>query len=198
MEEVPLLQVLLGACSRCQVSSREEVFLEWVMLVGGWVRRKYPHVTPIIWDDMLRGMTSQRLNVSGVGATVDVMIWKYDAGVLLLPDGGFRPLVPPSCPALWYDHYAVLCELLPAAVPCVVLCLNVLEAGEFTSPIHWAASRALGSSSLLALSPAFRPQPVEADLQFPGAALHAALQAWANLRAACSAHANSEMLVPLW
>ena len=32
-----------------------------------------------------------------------------------------------------YDHYAVLCELLPQALPCLGICLRALEKGIITS-----------------------------------------------------------------
>ncbi|KAF2362426.1 Glycoside hydrolase family 20 catalytic domain [Trinorchestia longiramus] len=239
-------EVLIGACSRCQTTSRERVYLEWAVKVGGWLRRAYPHITPIIWDDMLRSMSQQELEASGIGTVVDLMIWKYDAGMLMLPDGylsrlshvfkgvwfasaykgatGATQCLVPAQHHIdnhiawlnvireygslfqnsfkgfaltgWqrYDHYGVLCELLPAAVPSIVLCLQVLRAGEFTLPVHTAVSQALGFSSLVSLSPVPRPQLIESGLQFPGYRLYNALQSWANLCAMYNAHRSSEIV----
>eukprot|EP00795_Rhopilema_esculentum_P017789 gene17789-9467_t len=43
-----------------------------------------------------------------------------------------------------YDHYATLCELLPAALPCLAMCLAVLKEGLFNKSIHEKVSRNLG------------------------------------------------------
>ena len=49
-------QVLLGVCERCQGSSREELFLGWVVKVCSWLRQEHPNIMPIIWDDMIRNI----------------------------------------------------------------------------------------------------------------------------------------------
>eukprot|EP00112_Aurelia_sp_Birch-Aquarium-sp1_P019757 Seg495.12 transcript_id=Seg495.12/GoldUCD/mRNA.D3Y31 product="Hexosaminidase D" protein_id=Seg495.12/GoldUCD/D3Y31 len=43
-----------------------------------------------------------------------------------------------------YDHYATLCELFPAALPCLAMCLAVLKEGSFTGELHQNVSRNLG------------------------------------------------------
>ena len=42
-----------------------------------------------------------------------------------------------------YDHFAVLCELLPAAIPSVVLNLALLTAGAHTVEVSKSANRLL-------------------------------------------------------
>jgi len=44
----------MGECSKCSQVPRDNLFLGHVSRVAKWVKRHYPAVTPIIWDDMLR------------------------------------------------------------------------------------------------------------------------------------------------
>ncbi|XP_066915167.1 hexosaminidase D-like [Clytia hemisphaerica] len=46
-----------------------------------------------------------------------------------------------------FDHYAPLCELLPAAIPSMVFCLAALRYGRFDSSIHYETSMDLGNES---------------------------------------------------
>ena len=55
------VQVLLGVCGLCSVDTRQRVYLEWVGRVCTWLRAAHPHVTPIIWDDMLRSIPAHLL-----------------------------------------------------------------------------------------------------------------------------------------
>uniref|UniRef100_A0A914W270 Beta-N-acetylhexosaminidase n=1 Tax=Plectus sambesii TaxID=2011161 RepID=A0A914W270_9BILA len=43
-----------------------------------------------------------------------------------------------------YDHFGVLCELLPSALPSLVLCLTILNHGKFTPETHALASKEVG------------------------------------------------------
>jgi hypothetical protein len=43
-----------------------------------------------------------------------------------------------------YDHYAVMCELLPAGVPSLVLCLAQWQARMFSHELHKSVSRSIG------------------------------------------------------
>ena len=51
-----------------------------------------------------------------------------------------------------YDHFATLCELLPAAFPCLALCLQVLKEESFTSTVHGKVSKTLGYINPIPLS----------------------------------------------
>lgn len=51
-----------------------------------------------------------------------------------------------------YDHFTVLCELLPAAIPSLYCCLQTLHKGAFNQEIHRDISKDLGLPSLLQLS----------------------------------------------
>ncbi|XP_041363574.1 hexosaminidase D-like [Gigantopelta aegis] len=65
-----------------------------------------------------------------------------------------------------YDHYAVLCELLPQAIPSLAMCLAVLLKGEFTPEIHMSVSHQLNFTSLLPLNPFHSNEVLVCD--FPG------------------------------
>ena len=43
-----------------------------------------------------------------------------------------------------FDHFGPLCELLPAGVPSMALCLAILDYGGFDGTVHWKASESLG------------------------------------------------------
>ena len=43
-----------------------------------------------------------------------------------------------------FDHFGPLCELLPAGVPSMALCLAILDHGGFDEKVHWKASETLG------------------------------------------------------
>ena len=71
-----------------------------------------------------------------------------------------------------YDHYATLCELLPPAIPSLVLCLAVLENGRLTSEIEDLTAQQLGFSSARSLKPLVSDAYAEFEKGcFPGADL---------------------------
>ena len=45
-----------------------------------------------------------------------------------------------------FDHYGPMCELLPAGIPTLALCLEIIKAGEFNHDIHLKVSQMLGFS----------------------------------------------------
>ena len=52
------------------------LFLEHVHRVASYVRNKKGMI-PIIWDDMLRKIQSEKLVESGIGQLVEPMVWVY-------------------------------------------------------------------------------------------------------------------------
>lgn len=64
----------LGECSRCKKKLRDELFLTHVAQVAEYVRKRYPYVTPIIWDDMLRHLPSSTLEMFNIGKLVEPMV----------------------------------------------------------------------------------------------------------------------------
>ncbi|KAM9305453.1 hexosaminidase D-like [Gastrophryne carolinensis] len=47
-----------------------------------------------------------------------------------------------------YDHYSVLCELLPVAIPSLAVCLKMLTHGQFTEEVKKETAQVLGFSNL--------------------------------------------------
>lgn len=71
-----------------------------------------------------------------------------------------------------YDHYATLCELLPPAIPSLVLCLAILENGRLTSEIEELVAQELGFTSVHSLKPLVSEPHSEFEKGcFPGAEL---------------------------
>ncbi|KAK7111153.1 hypothetical protein V1264_010836 [Littorina saxatilis] len=89
-----------------------------------------------------------------------------------------------------YDHYAVLCELLPQALPCLSICLQTLEKGSYTADIHQNVSSDLGFTSLLPLNPF--TCTVIPNCSYPGAAVYQLMIEYAFLEAHCDRFISSD------
>ncbi|KFB51952.1 hypothetical protein ZHAS_00020120 [Anopheles sinensis] len=183
----------LAECPRCRHRLRDQLFLDHVYNVATLVRRRWPHLHLIIWDDMLRHVSTEVLQASGIGRLVEPMIWVYTEDIYKFVQSptwekyasvfttawaasafkgahGEGLLMPPVRRHLentlrwlaviqgegnrftnglqglaltgWqrYDHFAVLCELLPTALPSLAVCLSTAAKGYFdvsarTNPI---------------------------------------------------------------
>ncbi|XP_015735403.2 hexosaminidase D isoform X4 [Coturnix japonica] len=177
----------------------EKLCLSHIKAVASYVASSYPTVTPIVWDDMLRGISEETLAESGVPQLVQPMIWDYAAdldveGKVLLIEKyrrcGFSKVwfasafkgatgvnqsltlighhlknnlqwlkVASSIPADvlqgialtgWqrYDHFSVLCELFPVAIPSLAVCLQALENGGYSERVKENVEKLLGMSNL--------------------------------------------------
>ncbi|XP_056193268.1 hexosaminidase D isoform X2 [Falco biarmicus] len=177
----------------------EKLCLSHIKAVASCVASSYPAVTPIVWDDMLRGISEETLAESGVPQLVQPMIWDYTADldvedkVHLIEKYrrcGFSKVwfasafkgatgvnqsltlighhlknhlqwlkVAGSSPADvlegialtgWqrYDHFSVLCELLPVAIPSLAVCLQALKNGGYSEKIKENVEKLLGMSNL--------------------------------------------------
>lgn len=57
----------IGRCPRCQdeIESHKittnDLFLMWVLRLAKWIKAKYPHLTLIMWDDMMRQIPLEKL-----------------------------------------------------------------------------------------------------------------------------------------
>ncbi|KFM76323.1 Hexosaminidase D, partial [Stegodyphus mimosarum] len=71
-----------------------------------------------------------------------------------------------------FDHYTVLCELFPVALPTLAVCLLTLMHGDFGENVHKAASSLLGFQNLIEMDAFPRPQPVGPPPLFPGGNIH--------------------------
>lgn len=66
----------LGYCTKCMRLDRDNLFLSHVVRVAQYVKDKHK-VTPIIWDDMLRQMPTEKLKEFQLGSLVEPMVWTY-------------------------------------------------------------------------------------------------------------------------
>uniref|UniRef100_T1J1S1 Ragulator complex protein LAMTOR2 homolog n=1 Tax=Strigamia maritima TaxID=126957 RepID=T1J1S1_STRMM len=71
-----------------------------------------------------------------------------------------------------YDHYSLLCELLPSAIPSLIVCLQTLISGEFNERVHAHASKLLGSDRNIHLDSWPNSRQPESSLSFPGSELY--------------------------
>ncbi|XP_015501219.1 hexosaminidase D [Parus major] len=177
----------------------EKLYLSHIKAVATYLASSYPMVTPIVWDDMLRGMNEAALAESGVPQLVQPMIWDYAAdidveGKVQLIEKyrrcGFSKVwfasafkgatgvnqsltlighhlrnqlewlrVARRSPADvlegialtgWqrYDHFSVLCELLPVAIPSLAVCLQALKNGGYSEQVKENVENLLGMSNL--------------------------------------------------
>ncbi|XP_032358005.1 hexosaminidase D [Etheostoma spectabile] len=55
----------------------EQLFLKHVTKVAQAIKEAWPHMTIIMWDDMMRGMTQDTLKASGLVGLVQPMLWDY-------------------------------------------------------------------------------------------------------------------------
>ncbi|KAH8326493.1 hypothetical protein KR067_009046, partial [Drosophila pandora] len=176
----------MGECSVCRQRLRSELFLSHVVSVAHFIRRHWPQLGVVIWDDQLRSMSLGELQHSQVGSYVEPMVWVYasdiyrfippqlwDTYAKIFPSAwtasafkgafGESLMVPPLQHHLennirwlaviakeggrfakglrgialtgWqrYDHFAVLCELLPVGIPSLMTSLSTVSKGYFST-----------------------------------------------------------------
>ncbi|XP_030565277.1 hexosaminidase D [Drosophila novamexicana] len=176
----------MGECSLCRQRLRSELFLSHVISLAHFVRRRWPQLSVVIWDDQLRDMTLSELQNSQIGSYVEPMVWVYASDIYhfiqpqlwdtyskVFPSAwaasaykgafGESLLVPPLQQHLennirwlaviakeggrfskglrglaltgWqrYDHFAVLCELLPVGMPSLMTSLSTVSKGYFST-----------------------------------------------------------------
>ncbi|XP_078610609.1 hexosaminidase D-like isoform X1 [Branchiostoma floridae x Branchiostoma japonicum] len=84
-----------------------------------------------------------------------------------------------------YDHYATHCELLPAAIPSLALCLQTVVHGGFTEDcaFHRKVSEELGFSQTLQVQVVPKIKTIAQEGRFPGAKLFQAVHVLVNLDA---------------
>lgn len=178
----------MGECELCRLEIHDHLFLKHVKNVAEIVHLKYPSVRIIVWDDMLRHISTDVLLEMKLGEHVEPMVWVYAEDIyrfvqpslwekyamvfktawaasafkgafgetVYIPNAkrhlennlkwldvmstqssgfekGFTGLVITS----WqrYDHFAVLCELLPSSIPSLALSLIAVSHGYFNSSL---------------------------------------------------------------
>ncbi|KAF5307656.1 hypothetical protein FQR65_LT06711 [Abscondita terminalis] len=174
----------LGECARCKEFlftnnlSSQQLFLKHVTTVIKEIRRKFPKLRILMWDDHFRAMTPEDLILSKIGTLVEPVVWKYTSNVEESLHSTMWEMYAKVFPRLWvasafkgatgskrylhqplyhlqnhrswlniidkyqdiiqfdgifltgwqrYDHFAVLCELFPVALPTLQICLKLLS-----------------------------------------------------------------------
>lgn len=67
----------LGECPRCREKIHDQLFLDHVYNVASFIKKKWPDLKVIIWDDQIRQISLEFLKNSGIGKLVEPMIWVY-------------------------------------------------------------------------------------------------------------------------
>lgn len=67
----------LGECVRCREKVHDTLFLDHVYSVASFLKKKWPGLSVIIWDDQIRTISTNTLMASGLGKLVEPMIWAY-------------------------------------------------------------------------------------------------------------------------
>ncbi|XP_069786423.1 hexosaminidase D-like isoform X2 [Narcine bancroftii] len=197
----------------------DSLFLSHVKAVASYIIATYSSVKPIIWDDMLRNISFDKLQGSTLGQLVEPMIWEYNADfdvhkmlcqIQKYQGAGFSQIwfasafkgatgaaqcltsisyhlanhlqwlnvaqtLPRNSIHLqgiavtgWqrYDHFSVLCELLPVGIPSLAVCLQTLRHGVFSEKEEKYVKQSLGCKSLRINFPS-----IEDAGNFPGSAV---------------------------
>ncbi|PSN36468.1 hypothetical protein C0J52_20603 [Blattella germanica] len=127
----------LGECVRCGLTmvdhqwSKKQLFLH-----------HHRDVIPLTWDDEFRELTSQELVQWGIPKLIEPVIWKYTPDVAnsyhLENHQSWMNIISSYSDQLkfkgifitgWqrYDHFAVLCELLPIGIPSLAVGLAYVQ-----------------------------------------------------------------------
>lgn len=67
----------MGECRKCKSKGRDELFLSHVWTVANMIKKRWPHLKIVIWDDMLRRIHKNDLKNSKIGELVEPMVWVY-------------------------------------------------------------------------------------------------------------------------
>ncbi|XP_064633784.1 hexosaminidase D-like [Lineus longissimus] len=211
----------MGVCDKCKSKKLHDIYLVYIKKLALHLRKQYPGMRPVMWDDVYRGWPLELLQGSGIGDLVEPMVWNYNrtlhfppgiweryssvfdniwfasafkgatGSAMYLTDFGYHCDNHLSWLAVmkeekarlktirgvaltgWqrYDHYAVLCEILPVSIPCLALCLQTLVNGSFTPDIHQNVSQALHFKDLIPCNPFLVTEDVLCG-DFPGSAIY--------------------------
>lgn len=67
----------MGECSRCKTKDQNQLFLSHIQTVVNFVKKKWPNLKVVIWDDMLRQIPLLDLQNSRLKSRVEPMVWVY-------------------------------------------------------------------------------------------------------------------------
>ncbi|XP_069939726.1 hexosaminidase D [Cherax quadricarinatus] len=184
----------IGKCPRCQNEmevkkmSSSDLFLAWVFKVAWWMKKEYPNLTIIMWDDMMRNMPLDKLKSSRIGELVEPMVWQYQAKKFDLP-------------ADIFNRYSAVFDGIWVASAFK----GATGSTQFLPPIQHHINNHLTWISVLseykhqfkiyrgiALTGWQRPQVIEQCMSFPGHKIFVGVQMWSNFLCKYQAISNSE------
>ncbi|XP_069840123.1 hexosaminidase D-like isoform X2 [Dendropsophus ebraccatus] len=179
-----------------------KMFFSHLKSVVDFIHTQFPEKNQLMWDDMLRKLSIQNIQASGITEYVSPVLWLYhgnfdmaqtESYISKYEESGFTniwfasafkgasgpaqmwtpmnehvknheewkkvinnmskfPKIHYSGIALtgWqrYDHYSVLCELLPVGIPSLAVCLKTLKDGQFTEEAKKDTALLLGFGSI--------------------------------------------------
>ncbi|NXT89861.1 HEXDC Hexosaminidase, partial [Anhinga rufa] len=167
------------------------MYLKHIKEVLGFIAAQYLGLQALMWDDMLRkisvgALRGERMGTAAaapkpggsaapgrVGALAGAVPKVRGSGTPTLP--GARAALPAVAqeatawlaPLCRYDHYSVLCELLPVSIPSLAICLQTLVNGGFTEETKRKVLDALGFQSMQ-----LEQSTCEGRGAFPGAEIY--------------------------
>ncbi|XP_051877574.1 beta-N-acetylhexosaminidase [Pristis pectinata] len=209
-----------------------QIYLKHIKEVVSFVVNNYPGLKLVLWDDMMRKISKEKIHESGIAEYISPMIWfyspKFDVAkveefLTKYVDSGFRSIWFASAfkgatdvnqvwtpiknhlenhlqwlqviksmskfPSLrfqglaltgWqrYDHFSTLCELLPVAIPSLVVCMEAVTFGSFTNDAKTKAQEILGFKNIN-----LEDNVTEGDGSFAGVEIyHMVHQIYQNLK----------------
>uniref|UniRef100_A0A4W6C0K0 beta-N-acetylhexosaminidase n=1 Tax=Lates calcarifer TaxID=8187 RepID=A0A4W6C0K0_LATCA len=134
----------------------EQLFLSHVTKVARAIKEAWPHMTIVMWDDMMRSMSPDTLKASGLVGLVQPMLWDYTPNLTYHSAGMSELWAASSFKGSTSNHLqwlkvaaslsagihlkgiaiTVLCELIPVALPSLAACLQTLLHGQFSAEVQ--------------------------------------------------------------
>ncbi|KAF1537954.1 Hexosaminidase D, partial [Eudyptula albosignata] len=166
------------------------IYLKHIKEVLGFIATQYWGLRALMWDDMLRKISVGALRGESMG-TVAVVAPELGVSAAptcmatlagVVPSARQEPVPgsmgtwvsgeheePQASSCRWhrYDHYSVLCELLPVGIPSLAICLQTLVNGGFTEETKRKVLDTLGFQSMQ-----LEQSTCEGRGAFPGAEIY--------------------------
>ncbi|NWY55285.1 HEXDC Hexosaminidase, partial [Chionis minor] len=165
------------------------MYLKHIKEVLGFIATQYRGLRALMWDDMLRkisvgALQGERMGMVGVVPELGFLAVPICMAALasIVPRAQQEPMPGPlgtrvsgeheqpqasSCHWHRYDHYSVLCELLPVGIPSLAICLQTVVNGGFTEETKRKILDALGFQSMQ-----LEQSTCEGRGAFPGAEIY--------------------------